>query len=205
MALSTLVKISGVNNLSDARFCAGMGASILGFCPEDNHPDFVDLKKFRDITGWIEGVQLAGEFHVSSLQQIRAIDAKYKFDYLQISNPAIIRELKDYGKPLIYNFDLPAIKDFSLVRDLLEANRDSVVYFVFEGKIIDGEKIQKINQWSEKYPILYGGEVTRENITDLVNKYHYRGISLKGGTEIKPGYYDFGNLAEILEMLEVDG
>lgn len=37
MALKTFVKISGVNNLSDARYCAGMGVNQLGFNIEDKH------------------------------------------------------------------------------------------------------------------------------------------------------------------------
>ncbi len=204
MALSTLVKISGVNNLSDARFCAGMGASILGFCPEANHPDFIDLKKYREITAWIKGVKLAGEFHSSSFQRIKETDSEYNFDFLQVSDPGIVKDLNDYGKPLIYSIDIAGIDGTSHIKEILELTKQEVVYFVFEGNVKDHEKIEKIHQWSEKYPILFGGEVNRDYINELLNKFHYCGISLKGGSEIKPGYYDFGNLSEILEYLDVD-
>ena len=54
MSLKTLVKVGGVTNLSDARYCAGMGVAILGFCPEPSRPDYVDLDKFKEITNWIK-------------------------------------------------------------------------------------------------------------------------------------------------------
>ena len=48
MALKTFVKISGVNNLSDARYCAGMGVNQLGFNIEDKHPNYTDPQSFKE-------------------------------------------------------------------------------------------------------------------------------------------------------------
>ena len=202
MALSTLVKISGVNNLSDARFCAGMGATILGFCPEESHPDFIDHKKFRDITGWIKGVKLAGEFYSSGLDQIRELDNRYQFDYLQTGNLQFMSELSKWEKPLIFYFDLNSISNISDVPDILETLKDKVIYFIIDGHGIEGEWTQKVHQWSDRYPILFGADVNKANVLTVVNQYNYQGLSLHGGFEIKPGYYDFGELAEILELLE---
>jgi phosphoribosylanthranilate isomerase len=52
MALKTLVKASEVNNLSDARYCAGMGVEMLGFCLDENHPKFIELARLREISVW---------------------------------------------------------------------------------------------------------------------------------------------------------
>ena len=56
--LKTVVKISNVTNLSDARYCAGMGVEMLGFSIDEAAETYVDLKKFNDIRSWIAGVQI---------------------------------------------------------------------------------------------------------------------------------------------------
>ena len=61
MALKTLVKISNVTNLSDARYCAGMGVDMLGFSMDADSPDYIEPKKFAEIRGWVAGVQIVGE------------------------------------------------------------------------------------------------------------------------------------------------
>jgi phosphoribosylanthranilate isomerase len=202
MSLSTLVKISGVNNLSDARYCAGMGAAILGFCPEENHPDYVDPKKFSDITGWIQGVKLAGEFHNSTSREVREISSAYNFDFIQVSSVGIVEDLSDLQKPVLFQFNLDILKDLSGLREVMEKYKESIIYFVFEGNRVSQEWVKLIGRMSEKFPILYGIDVTGNNVLDLLKLYDFHGLSLKGGSEIKPGYYDFGELAEIMELLD---
>lgn len=202
MALSTLVKINGVNNLSDARFCAGMGASILGFCPEENHPDFVDPKKFSDITGWVAGVKIAGEFYHTGAARIREIMENYRFDYLQVEDPGLVKELSDTGKPLLFRIDLSDTKTRHHIDSVLHSLKEHVAFYIVEGHDTGEEWILRSHRWSEKFPILFGAGVTKENVLSVLNRHHYKGLSLRGGTEIKPGYYDFGELADILELLD---
>jgi hypothetical protein len=53
--LKTKVKVSSIENLSDARYCAGMGVEWLGF------PLAMPLEKFAEIRNWLAGVQIVGE------------------------------------------------------------------------------------------------------------------------------------------------
>jgi len=48
--LKTKVKVSKVTNLSEARYCAGMGVDFLSF-PVSS----VDPKTYQEITGWVAG------------------------------------------------------------------------------------------------------------------------------------------------------
>jgi len=48
--LKTKVKVSKITNLSEARYCAGMGVDYLSF-PTSS----VDLKSYQEITGWVAG------------------------------------------------------------------------------------------------------------------------------------------------------
>ena len=44
--LKTIVKVSEVNNLSDARYCAGMGVEYIGFSMDN-----VPFEKYKEMRG----------------------------------------------------------------------------------------------------------------------------------------------------------
>jgi phosphoribosylanthranilate isomerase len=71
MALKTFVKVSTVNNLSDARYCAGMYVNWLGFNLEESSPDYLSPEKFTEITEWLSGLEYVGEFENSHPDTIR--------------------------------------------------------------------------------------------------------------------------------------
>ncbi|MFM1835376.1 MAG: hypothetical protein RJA04_63, partial [Bacteroidota bacterium] len=48
--LKTLVKVSAITNLSDARYCAGMGVDLLGF-PLGK----ISIDQFTEIRNWLAG------------------------------------------------------------------------------------------------------------------------------------------------------
>ena len=65
MALKTTVKVSKVNNLSDARYCAGMGVNQLGFNIEPDHENYTDPKSFKELADWVSGVEFVGEIEIT--------------------------------------------------------------------------------------------------------------------------------------------
>ena len=164
MPLSTLVKISGVNNLSNARYCAGMGAGILGFCPEPYHPDFVDPDKFKEITGWIKGVKLAGEFYTSQAYEIVQTDAVYGFDFLQVSRADTAGQIQSLGKPVFIQIDLTLHRDTAGVRKIFDTVLPEVQYFVIEGNSVDNNLLREIYSWSNNYTMLMGANIRPDNI-----------------------------------------
>jgi phosphoribosylanthranilate isomerase len=56
MSLKTKVKAGNITNLSDARYCAGMGVDWLSFPAEKVNP-----VKFKEITDWVTGPQFVLE------------------------------------------------------------------------------------------------------------------------------------------------
>ena len=65
MALIIPVLVRGINNLSDARYCAGMGADGLIFTLDPSLPGAVDVATVKELAGWVAGVELIGEFGAS--------------------------------------------------------------------------------------------------------------------------------------------
>jgi phosphoribosylanthranilate isomerase len=202
MALSTLIKISGISNLSDARYNAGMGASILGFCPEPGHPDFVDINKFRAITGWIEGITLAGEFHMSPATEILNLTEIYKFDIIQVEKAQLVEPISSLLKTVIFRFNLSEIQNARDIFEIMRMLNTRVKYFLMDGESRDDEIIKEICEWSNEYPVIMGAGINSSNILSFINQYHFSGFAFKGGNEIKPGYLDPGMMAEIFELLD---
>lgn len=65
MPLQIPVLVRGINNLSDARYCAGMGADGLIFTLDPSLPGAVTPELVRELAGWVAGVELIGEFSPS--------------------------------------------------------------------------------------------------------------------------------------------
>ena len=86
MALSTIVKMSSINNLSDARYCAGMGVDLMGFCIDPTKSDFLTPLQFKEINGWISGVKAVAEIETIPVAEAKDKLKDYKFDYIEVSS-----------------------------------------------------------------------------------------------------------------------
>lgn len=197
MALSTIVKISSINNLSDARYCAGMGVDMIGFCVDPQHPNYISPQKFKEITGWLSGVKTVAELETLALSNAEATLAEYKFDYIETKNSSDLAQLTKLGKHLIFKADLHQAGD-------LPINEDLHYYLIESQREWDDESFQIVKELSKKHSIILSITMDRKNMEKLLSKTDIKGIELKGGNEISPGLKDFDELAEILEMLEIE-
>ena len=205
MALTTFVKVSGVNNLSDARYCAGMGVHVLGFNLEQSHPHYSDPEKYAAITEWLAGVKFVAEFDEYTPDKIRSTLADYdRIDYLQTSQPQHIAELADLSKSFIVKIDAHQYQeDIVALADIMRGCHEQVDYFLVENSAPSREDlINELLHLSRQYPILLGFGLGPDNVISLVKEYPLAGIALQGGEEIRPGYNNFDQLADILEVLE---
>ena len=93
MSLRTFVKVSSVNNLSDARYCAGMGVNLIGFNIDPESEDPVSPADYQEITEWISGIDFAGEFETDNVTVIRNVVNDYKVEYIQVSHLQLLHEI----------------------------------------------------------------------------------------------------------------
>ena len=85
MALRTFVKVSTISNLSDARYCAGMGVDLLGFCTIEEQDDYMHPARFQEIRGWVTGPKIVAEVYgLKDAGQLQRILDDYKPHYLQM-------------------------------------------------------------------------------------------------------------------------
>ncbi len=190
MALKTVVKVGEITNLTDARYCAGMEVDYLGF-PLDGDKE-ISFEEFTAITQWVEGVIIVGEFTSSDLDAIQEKIEKYELKAVQVEDPALVNQLEGY---MVF-LKVESTEDLAA---LDSATPDFLVYHSNKDEITDVEtqKIEAITSTK----VLLGSGINEANCEDFIH--HLAGIHLKGSEEIRPGYKDFDQLADILEKLEI--
>jgi phosphoribosylanthranilate isomerase len=204
MALKTLVKISEVNNLSDARYCAGMGVEMLGFTLDENHPKFIDIAKLREISVWISGPKVVGEFSGENIQNINYLSEQLNLDFIQLNHPVQPEQMKLVRFPIIQKLEMDKFS-ISELEIMMNERAALVDFFLLEdGADILEKNKETIKSWAEKYKIILGAGVTMSNIDKILNEINPAGIALKGGEELKPGLNNFDELRDILEILETE-
>ncbi len=211
MALKTLVKISNVTNLSDARYCAGMGVDMLGFSMDADSPDYVDPKKFGEIRAWVAGVQIVGETTTTDPEIIEQLLETYQPDFLQVDEAALLPYLSTFGKSpaslrLILRVDIAHLT-LGQLDTLLQTSVANADYVLLESNgplHMDDDLKTFLQRQAARYPILLGTGISAENVHELLTALSVRGIALSGGLEEQPGNKEFGELMDILEAIEED-
>jgi phosphoribosylanthranilate isomerase len=182
MPLKTFVKVGSVTNLSDARYCAGMGVDMLGFRAVDGQESFINPSQFQEIRGWISGPLVVAEVYgLKNPEDLREILENFKPDYLEMG----LNELLQFSTlPLPF---LLAADDIDTVGDL---------------PIQPAYLISKKPFKSPFHQLIEVRLAT--DVEPLLNDNSVNGIALKGSVELKPGLKDYEVMNEILELLEVD-
>ncbi len=206
MSLITFVKISQVNNLSDARYCAGMGVNLMGFIIDQTHLDYIDPEKFDEIAGWISGVEYVGEFQTNDFNLIKETINNYPVQYIQFEHAELADAIKSLGLLSIFKVSLVQNDSYKDLADTIKFLSDKIDYVLLDD--FEDNQLEKyqdtLQEISLTVPIIISGNITRKNIKDILDQYPIHGINLYGGNEIKPGLKDFDELADVLEELEMD-
>lgn len=194
MALKTFVKVSGINNLSDARYCAGMEVNELGFEIEVGSSNYVDPQVFKEIKGWLSGVDFVGEI-TSNTTAINQLIAHYEVDLIQIENIDQIGEALATGLKVCF-----ASNNKQLAQKAWDISEHRLAYILFDGTDYSNDEIDEI---AKLVPIVLASGFDADTVNERIES-SIKGISIRGGNEIRPGYKDFDEMADILEALEID-
>ncbi|GAB3308545.1 hypothetical protein ACFQT0_16965 [Hymenobacter humi] len=190
--------IRGINNLSDARYCAGMGADKLTFLLDPALPGALDTKTVKELAGWIAGVELIGEFDQLSAAEINAIAAECTLDAVLLRQPRSAEELAEIAPPVYIEVavgllaEVPYISTapLGLVVELTEP--------------LTSETLNALLGIASQGPLWVGPGLHPELARDLVNQLPLAGLVFPSGDEVKPGLRDFDQLESVFEALEVE-
>lgn len=183
MSLKTLVKVNSLTNLSDARYCAGMGVQLLGFQAVAGLPGHITAARFHEIRGWITGPEIVAELYgLQSRQQLDDILESFRPDYLEVG-PAELPLARETSLPLLLR----------LAPGEVYGVDKNVAYIVAEADDTRTFEVPTIVRVS-----------TAIDAENALTKHNVKGIMLQGSEELSPGLKTYDTLAPILEMLEND-
>ncbi|MBT1703470.1 hypothetical protein [Chryseosolibacter indicus] len=188
MPLKTIVKVGSITNLSDARYCAGMGVDLLGFRALEGQQNYIAPKLYQEIRGWVSGPKFIAELYgITQVDIIKEVIENYAPDMVEMS-------LTEF-KVLKHAITIPAI--VSATAEELQAlkHEDAVEYY-----IIEEEAAQRLNTTTD-IPLLVRIQ-SKDNIGILEGNTTLKGVALNGSPEIRPGFKNYDELAEVLEALE---
>ncbi len=209
MALLTSVLVRGINNLSDARYCAGMGADRLTFRLDPALPEALTPEAVQEISGWVAGVELVGEFDTLPAAAINALTERCNLHHLLLHRRRPAADLAELSRP--------ALKNIRWILDMLPEDVDlrfrdqaaHVAGFVLAlrpPQPLTPKQLAHLTQQARSYPLwLSAGFAasTGHSVRRLVETVRPAGIVLEGGHEIKPGLRDFSEMEAVFEELEV--
>lgn len=204
MSLKTFVKVSRVSNLSDARYCAGMMVDMMGFNLDEEDPDFVDVREFQEITEWIAGVKLVGEFESSDINTIKLKSQDYQVDYLEVSHPDILEEIKELNIPLIFKINIKNEDHLTKFPELISYISDFVEYIIIDcnEQALFSQLEEIITKEKTSISLIKAFDISEKSVKSLSRS--WSGIQLVGTREDQPGFKDYGMVMDILEVLEED-
>jgi len=183
----TKVKVGKITNLSEARYCAGMGVDFLSFPMSEINP-----KIYQEITGWVAGP----EFGVEIGQQELSAATQYGANFIEVTTDQLAPSPS--GEKLLV---CVAGKDWADHQDLLDANIHQIWAIELHFDELDAKAERIINRCADQFKVfIHMHELTD---VDALLALPLFGISLDGDAETKPGLKEY-RLAAILERLEAE-
>ena len=190
--------IRGINNLSDARYCAGMGADKLTFVLDPTLPGHLDTKTVKELSGWIAGVELIGEFDRLSAPEINAIAAECGLDAVLLRSVRTAAELAEIAPPVYLEISMQKLEDASF----LPVFPTAVV--VEAPAEISAYTFTLLTALGTAHALWLGPGLHPALARDLVGRLPLAGLVLPSGNEVKPGLRDFDQLEAVFEALEME-
>ncbi len=190
------ILIRGINNLSDARYCAGMGADKLTFVLDPTVPGHLDTKAVKELAGWVAGVELIGEFDQLTAPEINAIAADCMLDAVLLRQPRSAEELAEIAPPVYIELAIGAIR----INSFIPASPIGLVIELAEP--LTGETLATLHEIANERALWLGPGLHPDLARDLANQLPLAGLVFPSGDEVKPGLRDFDQLEAVFEALE---
>ena len=206
MSLKTFVKIGKIENLSDARYCAGMMVDILGFNLEEGTEGYLSPERFKEITDWVAGVSFCGEFAHAQAAEVKLAATQYPVEYIETQNIDQLEELTDLDQELIFKLIIADNEDLTKLESSINYASEFAKFISIHltSDSLKSEVEAILSKMDARPKLLRGYTLTHENTFEVASDTMYFGIELEGSPEDRPGFKDYGNVMDILEVLEED-
>jgi phosphoribosylanthranilate isomerase len=190
----TKIKICGITNAGDARFCAEQGADFLGLIFVRSSPRYIEPEVAADIIARTQGVKFVGVFRDEPIDAVRGIAKKIGLDAVQLHGSESDDDVRAVGMPVI-----KAVR----VESVLPRGSDAAEWIMFDsgggtGRTFDWSLLA---QYDRKRPFFLAGGITPENVVQAIEKVRPDAIDVSSGVEIEPGIKHLAKVRVLIERV----
>ncbi len=201
------VKICGITNLTDARYCSGAGVDYLGFIFCDASPRSIGIDMARDIRSWIHGPACVGVFVDEDADRVNRIVQHAGLDYVQLhgtETPAYCRTIQ---APVIKAL---RVRKHTRGADLLERVAaysqvaDHILLDTYHPRLRGGTGT--VFEWSiardiaHLFSLFLAGGLNPSNVREAIACVHPFAVDLSSGLESAPGRKDLLLVDELFKQ-----
>jgi phosphoribosylanthranilate isomerase len=202
-----ILKASSITNLSDARYFASYGINMIGFCFDPQSANFMNPFRVKEITGWIEGPKIVGEFKNLSVEAINETIISQNLHYAQINLADISPEHATINSvPLIIEVSIVAETNFEKDTIQLEKifrNNDLVLLNLTRITTLNENTLNDfVKNICSRCPTLIDYNFSSDNISSMVQQFNPAGICLHGSHEEKIGTKSFEALDALMSAIQ---
>jgi phosphoribosylanthranilate isomerase len=204
--LTTKIKATQIQHLTDARYFAAWYVDWLGFALNKESESYVTPKQLQDMRGWLSGVAAVGEFGFSDTgpeiveaAKTLELDAVELPHFYELSQAQIIRA---EGCPIFKNIKISdwatAFAEAALWQSITEI-------FILYTQLQNADDYAQLAAFSAKFPTILHYYPSPQELMPLLERLpHLKGLQLVGGEEERVGLKSFDQLDEIFEQLQED-
>jgi phosphoribosylanthranilate isomerase len=197
--LKVKIKISDIQNLTDARYFAAMDVDYIGFCCNPNSETYCAVSKIKEMVDWISGPQFVLQFQgFQHEDEIQAIVDTGLGNALHFGVFATYE--KDFGKPIFKEWIFENVTngqyllyDFPIIRSEMAWHE-----FTDDHK----QRLRQLLDLRLGYLDLRWGKNELLEMIDVLPDF---GLILRGGEEERIGVKSYDELDAIFEMLQEEG
>ena len=193
MFLRIPIFVSSVNNLSDARYCAGMGVTWMGFSSLELDDLFTETE-LNGLIQWVEGVKTVFE---------RRSNKSVSEEFIQQFDFQLFTE-ETKNKVITQEHFLEVRYEGNGFSDLESKDATEIIILVSDQKELSEKDKTFLVEFCKNNKVILGFGIELKNLDWIEKELKPVGILLKGGKEIRPGLKNFDEMAEILEYLEAE-
>jgi phosphoribosylanthranilate isomerase len=204
MSFLTKVKLGNITNLADARYAAAAGVDYMGFCFEPGNENYIAPIKAKEIIDWTSGSLIVAEFGNQLFDEIKDISELLNVDVIEVNNRLLPAELAGLEKAVIKKIDTDMF-DAAQLKAEIEAYKEVAdafhLYSASGSNTISSDVLLAL---CKEYQVMWGFDLTLENVISTIEHYVPFAINLSGGVEEKAGIKDFDEMNELFEKISME-
>ncbi len=202
------LKICGITNLEDARFCAAAGVDYLGFVFHQKSPRSIPPEHAKDINEWIIGPESVGVFVDEDVEVVNEIAERVGLDFVQMHGSESAETCRLLHRPVIKALGIgPDTTEEELLR-AAEDYRGAVDFLLLDSRV-DGKSggtgvpfdWQLARAVSRNHLVFLAGGLHPDNVVGAIEATHPFAIDVSSGVESEPGRKDFDRVTALVDSL----